>query len=169
MIRLVPPQKHWHELFKKEEKLLRAVLNGHVIALEHIGSTSRGDIWTKNIVDIAVLLPSTPLIEEYRLRFETVGYTWLGHGTHSDTGRRVLSRTENGNTVARIHLFPLGHEGFYAVVRFRDMLCRDRNLAERYERLKRDLLEKVNGNPELYHEGKTSFILGCLEQPKEEL
>lgn len=163
MIELVPPQqKIWRERFLSEQAVIRSVLNGHTIAIEHIGSTSVGDIWAKDIVDVAVLVASTAIAEQYRCRFESVGYTWLGHGSHADTGRRVVSRVEDNHTRTRIHIFPSGHDGFYALVQFRDKLRAHPQLAKKYEILKRSLVKRVEGNPQNYHEGKTSFILDSL-------
>ena len=57
-VKLLPHNPKWSEVFEKENKILVRALNGLVVDIQHIGSTSIPGIPAKPIIDISIGIKS---------------------------------------------------------------------------------------------------------------
>lgn len=53
-VRLAKPTREWHELYRREKKLLQNLIGEHVVSIQHFGSTAIDHIEAKPIIDILV-------------------------------------------------------------------------------------------------------------------
>jgi len=75
---VVPYDAQWKDEFARiKEELLRA-LDGYIIAIEHIGSTSVEGLAAKPIIDIDVVIQSYDVFEAVKRRLSCVGYRHEG-------------------------------------------------------------------------------------------
>jgi GrpB-like predicted nucleotidyltransferase (UPF0157 family) len=129
------------------------------LGIEHVGSTSVRGLAGKPTIDVAVAVSSTPLPAEAAARLVALGYE--DAAAESRPGEH---RFRKGGTVPReviVHVVAEGSHEWDDLVRFRDALRADSQLAAEYESLKRDKLAERGG----WYSGrdKEPFIRRVLE------
>jgi GrpB-like predicted nucleotidyltransferase (UPF0157 family) len=156
VVRVVPYQAAWAELFAREAARLREALGGRVLAVEHVGSTSVPGLAAKPILDLAASVPSLAGAVHLIPTLRRLGYQHKGdpelperlyfvkgspaHRTHH------LSLAEPGSRFWRQHLL------------FRDVMRANPALAAEYARLKHDLAARHPTDRLAYGAGKKAFI-----------
>ncbi|MBO9128416.1 GrpB family protein [Bacillus sp. 165] len=91
---IVPWTVEWGNSYQNKAELLSDILNGELIDIYHIGSTSVKSIgFAKPIIDILIVVNNIELIDIYNDKLESFGYE---------------PRGENG--IARRRYFPKGKE-----------------------------------------------------------
>jgi GrpB-like predicted nucleotidyltransferase (UPF0157 family) len=61
LVRLVPYQPAWTELFYQESELLRTELGGQVVRIEHVGSTSLSGLHPKRFSIVWLQSTASPM------------------------------------------------------------------------------------------------------------
>ncbi len=153
---LVEHRERWKQDYAEMEARLAALLDGLPIErISHIGSTSINNIWTKNIVDILVEMPSFDIVKEASSILQKNGFSHM-----SSEGERIslnFGYTEEGfaEQVYHIHLRCSGdNDELY----FRDYLREHPEIAKEYEELKLSLWKKYEHDRNAYTDAKTDFI-----------
>lgn len=155
---LAEPTPRFATLFEDEAARLMPALERLGGKLEHCGSTSIAGIPAKPILDMLAGLPEPIHIPALRAALEPLGYehaTWAGVPGHEVFGR-CTPRTH------LLHVVPLGGAAWDRMLRFRDALRADPDLAADYAALKRALALQHPDNRAAYTEGKTSFVEAVL-------
>jgi GrpB-like predicted nucleotidyltransferase (UPF0157 family) len=65
-VQVVPDHPSWGDAFTQERRLLQEHVGGHVLDIQHIGSTAAPGLDAKPIIDIAVAVASTVEIARCR-------------------------------------------------------------------------------------------------------
>ena len=161
-IELVPHRSEWKSLFESEADLLRGVVGNHIIAIEHIGSTSISGLEAKPIIDILVGVQKLSDAEKCIAPLAEIGYEYRGESGiaerfyfrkgRTDVSTHHLNIVETTSDFWREHLL------------FRDYLRRHADAAQSYGKLKRELALKHEGNRPAYTEAKANFIKSVLEK-----
>ena len=151
-VELVDHDPSWAELYEQEAARLRPIFDGHLVGMEHIGSTSVPGLCAKPIVDVLVGLRELELTDEQIAAMVEFGYLFLGeHGLPGRLFFRKNPRTHH------VHVVEHGGEHWDRQLTFRDALRADEEERKRYDAFKRRLAAK--GYPrEVYTELKTPFI-----------
>jgi GrpB-like predicted nucleotidyltransferase (UPF0157 family) len=151
-VKLVEHDPSWAQLYESERAALAPVFDGHVVGIEHIGSTSVPDLCAKPIVDILIGLRELALTSDQIAAMERLGYAYLGeHGLPGRLFFRKEPRTHH------VHVVLYGGEHWERQITFRDTLRSDAEERRRYDEFKRRLA--AEGHPrETYTEMKTPFI-----------
>ncbi len=154
----------WALWYMEEEALLRSVLPmDQIRRICHIGSTSVEAIYAKPIIDILVERKEACdrsyvcacLIDcGYRLMYEEGGRIAYNKGY-----------TEDGFTERVFHLH-LREAGDLDELYFRDFLREHRDIAEKYESMKKELSVTYRYNRDAYTDAKTEFIRKYTEMAK---
>ena len=166
--RIVDYDPRWPQLFQQEKSSIVAVLGIHSNRVEHIGSTAVPGLGAKPIIDLMVGIPrSTKLdgIQQFLQPLESIGYE---HRGETVPGTLYVRKAEPRRY--NLHITRYGGGFWVEHLLFRDYLRSDKDLAHRYEDLKRQLIARLAPEPDraAYNDGKTTFINSVLEQARAE-
>ena len=75
---VLPYDEAWKKDFEEIKAELMAVLDGLVLSVEHVGSTSVPGLAAKPIIDIDVIIEDTDCFEKVKTALETIGYQHEG-------------------------------------------------------------------------------------------
>jgi GrpB-like predicted nucleotidyltransferase (UPF0157 family) len=154
MLTLIPYHNEWPHIYEQDARQIREALGGHILDIQHIGSTSIPGMIAKPILDIGIAVKSFELATVCITPLEKLGYEYRGE--HGMPRRHYFVR---GNPrTHHIHMLEVTSEDWARHLRFRDRLRDDPVLAEEYANLKRDLSRKYHDNRQAYQDAKSSFI-----------
>ena len=138
LVRLVPHQRAWADLFGQEAERLRAALGDHLVCLEHVGSTSIPGLHAKPILDIVVAVRDMANASLFEEAVAPLGYVHMPE--HDMPGRLYfVKRTEDDKSTHHLNITELGTECWFTHVAFRDYLLACPEAMEEYREL-RDLI-----------------------------
>ena len=121
----------------------------------------------KPIIDIVAVMGSYDVFPEIVVRLEKVGYEHEGDGGIKE--REVFKRLIPDDFMDyHFYVYPKDSEENRRQTIFRNALLNNKEIADEYGKLKRRLVEKVNGDRVLYTDSKTNFILGVINKAIEE-
>lgn len=164
-------QESWGNKFQLEEEQIRKVLDGLVIDVQHIGSTSIPGMIAKPIIDIGVLVDSIEDISFFVDKLTALGYTYF---PEMSSVERIFLR--KGNPV-EYHLSVAcpKHTFWERNIVFRDYLRSHFSLVEEYNKLKLDNITvtteadyKDLSKSKIYNAGKSEFVKKVLDLAKKQ-
>jgi GrpB-like predicted nucleotidyltransferase (UPF0157 family) len=166
-LRLVAHDPEWPARFQAEAKRLRAAIGDHVLAIEHVGSTSVPGLLAKPVLDIAIAVLSDAAADACIGPLEGVGYEYRGpYG--DDPRRRYYVRDDDvGRRFAHIHLYVLPAQAYVEQLAFRDALRANPSLAAAYAAEKRRVAETVAWDKTAYSIAKGPFVERVLQTLRE--
>ena len=156
MVQQVELRKHsrlWKWKFRKEKALLRVLLGGDILGVEHVGSTSVPGLIAKPIIDIVVMVSDFEQGFACVHKIERLGYKYLGENDQVQQYEFIKG------TPARYHLYVHEQEDdVLGRISFRDCLLGDQETAAEYAALKRTLAVQHAEDIRAYQAGKRDFI-----------
>ena len=163
-VRLVSYSPAWHVLFEREKKTLLVAMQGVVLKIEHIGSTSIPDMEAKPIIDMAAVIPSIDIVEKCLQPLAAVGYEYRGE--YGLPGRHFF--TKGTPHTHYLHIVAQGSDHWTAWLAFRDYVSSHRDVADEYSLLKRNLAKAYQEDRDAYTKAKGEFISRIVEKAKAE-
>jgi len=153
-IELVDYNPNWVDLFGKEAKRIKSILDNKVLQLEHVGSTSVPDLCAKPIIDILLVVADSSCESSYVPALESAGYilrirepAWYEH--------RLF---KGPDTDINLHVFSEGALEINKMLRFRNWLRTNREDREKYAKVKGELAQNIWENVQDYADAKTEII-----------
>jgi len=167
LVRLVPYQPAWAELFQQEAERLRVALTGHVVRIEHVGSTAVPGLDAKPILDIVVAVRDMTEAALFEHALRPLAYI---HRTENDTPGRLyfVKRLPDDRSTHHLNITEVGNECWFTHVAFRDYLREHPEAREKYRKLKLDLVSRCTSDRAAYQESKAEFICRTLDLAKQE-
>jgi len=166
IVKLVPYNKEWADIFEQERKLLNKIL-GDDTKIEHVGSTSIPGIESKPIIDIVLGYSDGNQKEKIYDLLKSAGYEDMGEKGRIE--HRFFAKGSNDNRTHYIHVVKINSAGWNEYILFRDFLLKDERARNDYNKLKKELAEKYKDIREKYTEAKTKFINDILNKAKKKL
>lgn len=178
-IRLEPYNPAWKDDFEQHRIRISEALSPLRPSIDHIGSTSLGDIAAKPIIDILVGLQSGPQLDEVINPMLAAGYTYLEKFTSGMPYRRffvqlmalsskslpsiirsadTLAFGREYDSVANIHVMEKETYHWMRHIAFRNYLRAHPEVRSAYEELKRNIAEIDFYDPLEYNMHKEAFI-----------
>jgi len=162
-VRLVDHNEKWVGLFLKEKKLLQNNLKDKAVVVEHAGSTAISGIKAKPIIDIWVGARLIKDFEKIIPALEKSKYSKI-RTTKAPKFHFVFAKGNSKvGTTHYLHLVKYKGKIWCDILKFRDILNGNTNLAKRYEDLKLKLAKKYADKRFLYIKGKDAFVKKALE------
>ena len=158
VVRVVPYDARWPQLFATEEARLRRFLGGLSIVLEHTGSTAVPGLAAKPVLDILGGRPASVSRESAIDAIERAGYTYRGE--QGVPGRDFFRRGDPRSH--HLHLTAIGSEFWNDHRDFRDYLRAHPDARDAYAALKYELAKKYPRDREAYIEAKADFVAEIL-------
>ena len=152
--------EYWASEFKKEEQLLRSILDDLLIEIEHVGSTAINHIFAKPIIDIAIAVSNESIFPEVIKKLTDNGY--ILRPDNGDDERIFIVKGNESNRTHYIHIHPWRSKGWFSQLYFRDFLNSNIKAAKQYEILKINLSHKYPNDRQKYSQGKDVFISEIL-------
>lgn len=165
MIRLVPYDAAWPEMFEAESANLRNVLGACAIRIEHVGSTAIPGMTAKPVIDIQISVDRIDPLTRYLPALAQLDYVHQPLGDF-DRVYPFFHKPSRWPTTHHIHLCVAGGEQETRHLAFRNFLRRHQAVAVEYARLKAVLANEHAGSTlesrEQYSLGKSVFVESVL-------
>ncbi len=161
-IQLAASDPGWPLRYDALAELVRGALDGAVLTLEHVGSTSVPGLAAKPVVDM-LLVVSDPRDEAaYVPTLESCGFALRVRepGWHE---HRLLRHTE---PAANLHVFGPGTEEVERMLAFRDWLRTHPEDRTRYERRKHELAAREWAHVQDYADAKSGVVEEILARAR---
>jgi GrpB-like predicted nucleotidyltransferase (UPF0157 family) len=164
MVRVMPHDPRWGDLFAQEAERIRETLAAAnlVSVIEHMGSTAVPGLAAKPIVDILAGWHHVEELPRLIAALQDAGYTYRGE--QGIPGREFFRRGEPRQY--HLHLAQFRGSFWQDHLAFRDLLRADDGVAGAYASLKYLLAQKYPWDREAYIDGKTAFVHEMLRQAK---
>lgn len=157
-ITVVPYQPHWPELFHQEQQRLQHSLTGHILDIQHIGSTAVPGLAAKPVVDILLGLQTLKNATETTTILQTLGYEYLGEAGISG---RLYFRCRHPQAF-NVHLVQLGSELWTNNLLLRDFLRTHPEVANQYGQHKQELIQSGIETLLAYSDKKGTLVAELL-------
>ena len=151
----------WPEIFAQVSGPVRQALDGIVLRVEHVGSTSVPGLAAKPVIDLSVVVPSEREIAPAVARLATLGYQH--QGTLGIAGREAFRRPPD-TFPHHLYVCPENSPGLQNHLGVRDYLRTHPETARAYGALKQRLAAEFPHDIDAYVAGKTDFLLAILRE-----
>ncbi len=153
-IEIVPFRSQWNEIYKLEAKLIQKKLENNIVDIQHIGSTTIPDIYSKPIIDIMIGVKNIEKSELIVQSLIELGYEYLGE---ANIAGRFYFRKRNKNNY-NIALCQHDSEIWINNILFRDYLKKYPEVAVAYSLLKKKAFDSGANTLLKYSDIKKQFI-----------
>jgi GrpB-like predicted nucleotidyltransferase (UPF0157 family) len=150
----------WPVLFEQLRKRVLENLDGMVVAVEHVGSTSVPHLPAKPLIDFDVVVRPDD-VPAAMAALERLGYRH--QGDLGVKGREAFRWTAQGPE-HHLYVCPQGSPAFHRHLLVRDYLRKHPEEARRYAELKRQLAERYHDNRTEYQEAKAEFVDALMKK-----
>lgn len=155
----------WPQKFHEERERLEAALGDDVIDIKHVGSTSVPGLSAKPTIDLLVAVECFAPAEHYTRLLAPLGYHHHAHEADHDR----LFFWKGSPRSHHVHIVEFATWEHQRHVIFRDYLRRHPEVAQEYEKIKRELATLFKTNRPAYTRGKTAFIKNIMARAVEEI
>ena len=159
IVRLIPYNSDWEQLFEDEKSRLIEVVGAYVLDIQHVGSTSIPGMIAKPIIDIAIAVQNFEDATVCIKPIEQLGYEYRGE---FGIPRRHYF-TKGDPRTHHIHMNEISSRDWLDQVTFRNYLIQHPGVAKEYAELKVKLAQSYPTNRQLYTESKAPFINHVLQ------
>jgi GrpB-like predicted nucleotidyltransferase (UPF0157 family) len=167
-ITIFPYDPNWSNAFEQEKTRLTDALDGHIIDIQHIGSTSIPGLGAKPIIDIMIAVRMLEEADRFCIQpIVALGYEYVKAFERETPMRRFFRKDDaRGVRTHHIHMVEIDSDWWDLHLLFRDYLRSHPEACRDYETHKRQLAEREWNVSNDYAEAKTEFILRMLEQAR---
>ena len=161
LIRIVPYDPAWPARFDQERAALTAAIGDWAVGgVHHVGSTSVPGLEAKPIIDILVGVRD---LEESRSCFDRVATLGYLYAPYRANEMHWFCKPSPRRRTHHLHLVPRHSRRYREELAFRDHLRGNRDVAEAYGALKRELAQRFEHDREAYTAAKARFIQATLD------
>jgi len=160
-VRVVPYDASWQDVFEQERRVLQKQIGGHVLDIQHVGSTAVPGLDAKPAIDMAVAVASPAMIAACRQPLCDLGY--LDRGDAGTEGGYLFVKVHRPEVrTHHLHVVAIDDPQWRNYLRFRDILRVDDRVRTCYGELKRSLQQQSAQDRKAYTDGKVNFIRAVL-------
>ena len=155
--------KDWKKDFEDIKSELMPELEGKVISIEHVGSTSVEGLSAKPIIDIDVVISDAKAFAEVKAAMERIGYNY--EGDLGIPGREAF-KYEGKEHLRKHHLYVCTKDAaeLKRHISFRDYLRTHPEAVREYSRIKEEGAKLYPDDIDSYIEYKSPFIDGIYKE-----
>jgi len=155
-VKLEPFNSQWAYAFAKEASAIKDKLGpDNIKDIQHVGSTSISGILSKPIIDIAIPVDNLDIADRWQQSLAELGYWYKGKQSDMPD-RRFFAKGPDDDRTVYLHI--VTKEEFNRLIKFRDTLRNNKDLANEYSVLKQELAKKYSKDRESYTKAKDEFI-----------
>ena len=157
----------WPILFEGERARILAVIRGHVVGIDHIGSTAVTGLAGKATIDILAGVRRLDDGRECIAPLAGIGFEYVPEYEREIPDRRYFHKGPPVMRTFHLHMVEHGGDFWRRHLRFRDYLRTHPAAVQEYERLKRELAARYGVDREGYTNAKAAFVAAVLADPSE--
>lgn len=161
-VQLSNHNEQWNILFQEIKDELFEMIGKDIIDIQHIGSTAIIGIKAKPILDIAIAVENKSNFDELKSKLESCDYEHRGDKGNNG-GELFVKGLAPDIRTQHLHIVEITDPQWQNYLAFRDFLNTHQEIAQEYEQLKIDLLEKFADDRSLYTASKQKFIERILQ------
>ena len=156
---VLPYDEAWKKDFEDIKAELMQVLEGLVLSVEHVGSTSVPGLAAKPVIDIDIVIEDQGCFDKVKTALETIGYHH--EGDLGIPGREAF-KYDGKDHLRKHHLYVCSKDAaeLKRHISFRDYLRAHPEAVEEYGRIKIEGAELYPYDIDRYIEHKSPFIDG---------
>ena len=152
----------WPKAFEEIRAYLLPHIGDLIIDIHHVGSTSVPGLAAKPIIDFDIEIASMEVFGEIKNRLAKLGYRH--EGDNGIEGREAFKREMLDDFMAyHMYVCPSDSAELMRHIKLRDYLRANPVAAGEYGALKLALAKKHGNDIDTYIDGKTAFIMECLD------
>lgn len=155
-----PPRDEWAGQYELLAGKVRAALGAHVLALEHVGSTSVPGLYAKPVIDMDLTVADSSDEDAYAHDLEKAGFTLIIREPDWEEHRNFIYNDPRCN----LHVFSLGAVEPRRHIAFRNWLITHDDDRQKYADLKRQLAQKSFESTMAYNNEKSALIYEIYER-----
>ena len=167
-VELSESNPEWVEKFAVAKSELEKVIGGHVVSIEHIGSTAIPNLPAKPEIDILVGVEKLEDINALIEPLKAIGYPYYKRFEEFVPNRRYFRKSEGIVPLVHVHAYEVGSKEYADHIVFRDYMKSHHEAVKEYGDLKKNLLETSSGDRGVYQDGKKVFITQILQKAHKE-
>ena len=161
-VKILDYNPEWKNEYFKEEAVLRSILMGYDVDIQHVGSTSIANCKAKPIIDIAIGVSNLEYGKKLIPILQKAGYYYDGH---VDFGvRYFLKKCKSGIETHFIHIESKNSRIWQNHILFRNYMNLNSNEVIKYSNLKEILAQKFFDNRKSYTKAKEIYIRKIIDQ-----
>ena len=159
---VLPYDEAWKEDFEDIKAELMPALDGLVLSIEHVGSTSVPGLAAKPIIDIDVVIEDEAVFEKVKTALESIGY--CHEGNLGIPGREAF-QYDGKEHLRNHHLYVCSKEAaeLKRHLSFRDYLLTHPEAVKEYSRVKEEGAKLYPNDIDGYIAHKSPFIEGIYQ------
>ena len=157
-VELADYSTEWTQEYEQEAKLLREVLAGKFMEINHVGSTS--------IIDMQIVVESLDIVPEIDEILKKYDYT--NRGGQGLTDSILFVKGPEDARTHYVHTEVYKSDSYYNHLYFKKYLLEHPEYIEEYCKLKEELALKYPNERPKYTQGKNEFISSVIKMAKEE-
>lgn len=160
---------HWAERYLSErDAIIKAVGEGNITRINHIGSTAVPHLTAKPTIDILLEITAECDTEKMKNDLVSAGYIFSAQpGNPAPHMMFMKGYTPEGFKGQAFHLH-VRYAGDWGELYFRDYILKHKDIADEYGRLKMGLWKKYEHDRDGYTDAKTEFIRKYTDMAREE-
>jgi len=162
IVELKSHDSYWEEAFLNEKKILKKVLFQYNVIVDHVGSTAVKTISAKPVIDILIRIKSKFNESDIIKLLQTNGYDYRENA--GDGSMLFFAKGSSEKRTHYIHISSFGNREAENMIFFRDTLSNNKEIAERYNSVKKNLEEKYSDDRNSYTKGKSEFVNRVLSK-----
>ena len=163
---IVDYDPRWPARYQEEQAQILGAIGHLVDAIEHVGSTSVPGLGAKPIIDIMVAVRSLADAPACIGPLERIGYEYVSEYEASIPERRYFRKRPVRRDTHHLHMVERESAFWERHILFRDHLRAHPEIAQEYDRLKRELAARFGADRDGYTDSKTSFIESVVAQAR---
>ena len=162
-VTVLPYDKAWKIAFEEIRSELESALDGLIVGIEHVGSTSVEGMWAKPCIDIDVIIKDYSVLDEVVSELANIGY--IHEGDLGIEGREAFRYDDKPHLMTHhLYVCPQNSEELKRHVTFRDFLRNNAEAARKYSAVKKTAAELFPNGIDKYIEYKSPYIEELYKQ-----
>jgi GrpB-like predicted nucleotidyltransferase (UPF0157 family) len=146
----------WPQAFEQEGRLLSKLIGNYLCgSIEHVGSTAVPGLIAKPVIDVMFGVKS---LDESKSAIDILTSTGYEYSPYKSDVMHWFCKPSDAYRTHHLHLIPYESALWHERIRFRNLLRADKQIANDYSSLKKDLARRHKKDREAYTQGKWPFI-----------
>jgi GrpB-like predicted nucleotidyltransferase (UPF0157 family) len=146
----------WPQAFEQERQLLSVLISNYMCgSIEHVGSTAVPGLIAKPVIDVMFGVKS---LDESKPAIDILVSNGYEYSPYKSDVMHWFCKPSDAYRTHHVHLIPHESDLWHQRIKFRNLLRSDKQIANDYSSLKKELARRHKEDREAYTQKKWPFI-----------